>query len=174
MSRLLLILTLFSTSMIVTDFNTPAEIQKWYAVNDTVMGGESSCNFQMNDDGYARFSGQVSTANNGGFSSIRYNPGVFEIGNSKTAMIKLKGDGKNYQFRLKKNQEDYYSYIYEFETTGEWQTVEIPLDEMYASWRGRKVGVPNFDANQITEVAILIGNKKNEKFELLLDQLSFE
>ena len=42
---------------------------------------------------------------------------------------------------------------------------------MYPSFRGRKLDQPDFDHKQIEEIAILIGNKRNEKFQLLIDKI---
>jgi hypothetical protein len=86
----------------------------------------------------------------------------------------LKGDGKKYQFRVKKNQKDYYSYIYEFQTSTEWETIEIPVNKLYASFRGRTLQLPNYEGQNLEEIAFLIGNKKNENFELLIDSITVQ
>jgi hypothetical protein len=83
----------------------------------------------------------------------------------------LKGDGKKYQFRVKSKRSNYYSYIYEFQTTTDWQTIEIPIIELYALFRGRTVDIPNYDGTNLEEIAFLVGNKKNETFELIIDKI---
>ncbi|MGB3590750.1 MAG: CIA30 family protein [Nonlabens sp.] len=150
----------------LVNFEKATHLDDWYVVNDTVMGGRSSAKFELKDNQYASFYGEVSTANNGGFASVRRNFDQMNIKDCSIAVLQVKGDGKSYQLRFKKNSDDYYSYLYEFETTGEWQEINIPLNEMYASWRGRKVDLENFHANQIEELAFLIGNKRNEIFKL--------
>jgi hypothetical protein len=67
-------------------------------------------------------------------------------------VIKLQGDGKEYQFRIKSNSGDYYSYIAPFSTSGEWQEIVIPLKDMYPSFRGRKLNQPNFSKDSIEEI----------------------
>ena len=93
-------------------------------------------------------------------------------------MLKLKlscaGDGKKYQFRVKSNAGDYYSYIAPFLTSGEWQEIVIPLKDMYPSFRGRRLNQPNFSDNSIEGITFLIGNKKNERFKLLIDKIVLE
>jgi NADH dehydrogenase [ubiquinone] 1 alpha subcomplex assembly factor 1 len=42
---------------------------------------------------------------------------------------------------------------------------------MYPSFRGRTLNMPHFNENSIEEVVFLIGNKKNESFELVLDRI---
>ena len=78
---------------------------------------------------------------------------------------------KDYQLRIKDNSRNYYSYIKTFSTNGEWQEIVIPLKEMYPSFRGRRLDVPNFSHDYIEEIVFLIGNKKNENFELIIDKI---
>ena len=61
-----------------------------------------------------------------------------------------------------------------FKTTGEWQTVELKLAAFYPSFRGRKLNLPNYEAESFEEIVFLIGNKKNESFKLLLDKIELE
>ncbi|HAY89991.1 MAG TPA: CIA30 family protein, partial [Bacteroidetes bacterium] len=68
----------------------------------------------------------------------------------------------------------YHSYVYDFQTNGEWQTVTIPLAKMYPSFRGRKLNIPNFNHSQLEEIAFLIGNKKAESFELMIDKVELK
>jgi hypothetical protein len=83
----------------------------------------------------------------------------------------LKGDGKKYQFRVKANKRDYYSYIIAFKTTGDWQTIEFSLSELYPTFRGRKLDLPKFDKNTIEEIRFLIGNKKAQEFQFLIKSI---
>jgi len=162
------------SSILIFDFNTQSNIQDWIITDDIVMGGESSGTFKLDEDGFGVFSGTVSLENNGGFSSIRYRFEKLKVKNYTKIKIKLRGDGKKYQFRIKTNSNDYYSYIATFSTTGAWQEIEIPLKEMYPSFRGRKLNQPNFDNDYIQEIGILIGNKKDENFKLILDKIELK
>ena len=74
MKTLILTLTLFAfmTSITIFQFNNTSNLDDWQVVDDVVMGGKSNGNFQLNKDGYAVFSGDVSLENNGGFSSVQY------------------------------------------------------------------------------------------------------
>jgi hypothetical protein len=155
----------------VFDFNKNSELNQWYLINDTVMGGRSNSSFKINKEGHVSFSGYVTTANNGGFASVRYDCDIDDVKTASHVLLRVKGDGKKYQLRFKKERSDYYSHIYNFKTSGEWETISIPMEEMYASYRGRTLDVPNFKADQIREISILIGNKKNEEFELLIDKI---
>ena len=176
MTQLVWTLIIFSamTNPIIFDFNKESDIENWVIVDDVVMGGRSAGSFGLNEDGHGVFKGDVSLENNGGFSSVRYRFQKKEIKGSTKVVIKLKGDGKKYQFRIKANSRDYYSYIATFETNGKWQEIEIALSDMYPSFRGRRLDQPNFSSENIEEVAFLIGNKKKEEFMLLLDKIELK
>ena len=52
-----------------------------------------------------------------------------------------------------------------------WRNLLIPLKDLYPVFRGRILDIPNFDSQRIVELGFLIGNKKPEKFELLIDNI---
>ena len=161
-----------SNPALIFDFDKNVDLSNWRVVDDVVMGGRSSGNFLINDEGHAVFSGDVSLENNGGFSSVRYLfPEKKSVKSYDKIILKLKGDGKNYQFRIKHKASDYQSYIAEFTTNGEWQIIEIPLAEMYPTFRGRKLNMPDFEFEHIEELRFLIGNKKPQSFELMIDKI---
>lgn len=159
---------------IIYDFQKDAPTTNWRVVDDGVMGGLSQGKLKVDNEGNGLYSGTVSTENNGGFSSLRYRFDAIEASEDQSIVLRIKGDGKKYQFRVKDKVNQYYSYIYTFQTSGEWQTVKIPLAEMYPSYRGRKLNTPNFKHSQIEEIAFLIGNKKAESFELIIDKIELE
>lgn len=169
---LLFVITLPMTT--IMDFSTNDAASQWYIVNDTVMGGLSSSKVESGSNGNLIFSGTVSTENNGGFCMTRCSTVNSSTKGKKHILIRLKGDGKQYQFRIKPEVSLYYSYVAEFSTTGEWQTVSIPLADMRPQFRGRILNQENFNADQIAELGILIGNKKNEDFKLELDWIGLE
>ena len=168
---------ILSSSMSLTvifDFNKKSNVEDWVIVDDGVMGGRSKGNFKLSKDGFGVFEGKISLENNGGFSSLRYKFPKIETKEYSKVVLKLKGDSKQYQFRVKTNSGDYYSYITTFSTSGKWQEIEIPLKDMYPSYRGRKLDQPNFSGDYIEEIMFLIGNKKEENFKLLLDNLELK
>lgn len=160
--------------MILFDFNKNSDLSNWKVVDDVVMGGRSSGHFGINEEGHAVFQGNVSLENNGGFSSVRYTFDMKKIDNYSKINIVLKGDGKQFQFRVKSNKNDRHSYIYSFETSGEWQMISVPMSEMVPRFRGRKLDMPNYEGKILEEVAILIANKKAEAFSLTIDKIILE
>lgn len=135
------------------------------------MGGRSSGEFAISEDGHGLFEGNVSMENNGGFSSVRYPLPDMPVETDSKLRILLKGDGKAYQIRVKHVRRYEYSYIHEFETTGNWQEIEIPLGDMYPVYRGRRMNRANFNHGSIDELAFLIGNGRAQTFRLLIDKI---
>ena len=173
LTGIIILITAMNTTLIF-DFNRDSNIQDWRIVDDIVMGGKSASRFTLSPDGFGLFEGQISLDNNGGFSSVSYRFKKIKVNKDGNIIIKLKGDGKNYQVRIKDDSSHSYSYICPFATSGEWQEIKIPLKDMYPSFRGRKLDLPNFSQDSIEELVFLIGNKTPEKFTLLIDTIALD
>ena len=154
----------------IFEFGENRDLSNWYILNDGVMGGVSSSSFNIDKNGFGNFEGHVSTDNNGGFASVRYRSNIY-LNDSKSIKLRIKGDGKDYQFRIKQNSSDFESYITTFSTTGLWETIELEFKDMYPSFRGQKLDKPNFGGLKFDELSILIGNKRNESFSLKIDKI---
>ena len=159
------------TPISIFDFTTDSNLSQWTVLDDVVMGGRSSSKIYVNSEGHGVFEGHVSLENNGGFASVRYQSELMEVGQFSKCVIRLRGDGENYQFRIKSKEQDSHSYIAKFKTTGEWQTLEINMDEMTPWFRGRRLDIPNYPGNTIASISFLIGNKKAEDFKLEIDRI---
>lgn len=156
------------------DFNKNDSIDNWRVINDGVMGGLSQSEFSINSDGHGFFRGKVSLANNGGFSSVQYRFGTVDTSKFSKIQIRLKGDEKSYQFRVKANNSQRYSYIANIKTSGAWETLSIEFSEMYPAFRGRLLDLPNYSGEEMAEIAFLIGNKKEEIFDLEIDYIKLQ
>jgi NADH dehydrogenase [ubiquinone] 1 alpha subcomplex assembly factor 1 len=170
---ILLLLTFMNTTLIF-DFNKNSSNNNWEIINDGVMGGLSQGRFSIDNEGNGVFEGAISLENNGGFSSLRHAFKKINVNPKSIVSIRLKGDKKAYQFRIKDKNASYFSYITTFETSGDWQTIDIKLTDLYPSYRGRKLNLPNFSSDSFEEIVFLIGNKKNESFKLLLDKIELK
>ena len=155
------------------NFSKNDDDKGWLIVNDGVMGGLSKGRFQVIDH-KAIFSGKVSTENNGGFTMVRNQFDQKSLLSYTSFVLELKGDGKAYQFRVKSSTDQRHSYVYTFTTNGNWQKITIPFASLEPRFRGRNVSVSNFEGLQIEEVAFLIGNKREESFELVLKEINLE
>lgn len=153
------------------NFSKATDLSKWMIVDDVVMGGRSNGQLYISNNGIGVFEGKVSTENYGGFSSIRLDCESMEVEGYTTAILKVKGDGKSYQFRSKSSIYDRHSYVRSFKTSGDWEMIEISLSDMEPRFRGRNLDMPNYPAKKLSEIALLIGNKKNESFKLEIESI---
>ena len=156
------------------NFSPSSNLNNWQIMNDGVMGGVSKSNLTINNDGHAKFSGQISLDFNGGFASFRSYNQTFDLQGYSKILIYLKGDKKSYQLRLKENNSDYFSYVSTFKSSGNWEIIELLLADFTPTYRGQKLDMANFHGNSIDQIGILIGNKKNENFDLLIDKITLE
>jgi len=160
--------------MTIFDFSLESNLKNWVVRDDVVMGGRSSGSLSVNQEGHGVFNGRVSLENNGGFSSVRYRCSSLEVDKFSKVKIRVKGDGNRFQFRIKSSRRDYHSYIIYFQTTGDWQEIELPFADMYPTFRGRTLDMENYPGVIIEEIAFLIGNKKAQSFQLEIDKISLE
>lgn len=168
--KTILFLSVMNTTPIY-DFTSGSDVSTWNIVNDVVMGGVSRSAFTLDEKGNGVFAGTVSLENNGGFCMVRHGFAKISVDDYKKISIRLKGDGKRYQFRLKSDRNDYYSYVLYFNTSGDWETIVINLNDMYPVFRGQKLDMPPFSNHSIEEIGFLIGNKKEESFTLAIDKI---
>ena len=164
----------FMPQMMIFDFDKNSKIRDWRIVDDVVMGGVSKSNITINKGGNGVFSGHVSLDNNGGFSSVRHQFNSLNVSSYNKFIIRIKGDGKNYQFRVKSKLNEYHSYKYEFSTNKTWQIIEIPFDELKATFRGRLLDMDSFSNIILEEIGFLISNKKEEYFQLEIDFIKLD
>ncbi len=155
-------------------FSAQTNIKEWRIVNDGVMGGLSKSSLVLTSEGHGQFSGHVSLANNGGFASIQLNTTIKLADETKFIVLRVKGDGKRYEFRLTGDRSRPESYVHQFVTSGEWEDIKLPISEFYPQFRGRKLNIPDFNFKRIEQVSFLIANKQEEDFSLLIDWIGLE
>ena len=158
----------------IYSFTTQTKVNEWRIVNDGVMGGISKSSLVLTDAGHGQFSGHVSLANNGGFASVQLNTTIKLAEEKKFIVLRVKGDGKRYEFRLKSDISQSESYVYQFATSGEWENLKLAISDFYPQFRGRKLNIPNFNFKSIEQLSFLITNKQEEDFKLLIDWIGLE
>lgn len=171
---LALILSINPNMEKIYTFSTTTNIKEWRIVNDGVMGGLSKSSLVLTDAGFGQFSGHVSLANNGGFASIQLDTTIQLAEEMKFIVLRLKGDGKRYEFRLKGDISQSESYVHQFSTSGEWETIKLEISAFYPQFRGRTLNIPNFNYNSIEQFGFLIANKQEEDFEILIFWIGLE
>ena len=142
----------------------------WNIVNDSVMGGRSQATLKLINNTYANFKGYLSLQNNGGFSSIRayYPP---DLTNVKSIVLKVRGDGRKYNFRIRGNTESWASYTHSFDTVeGEWNEIELKIDDFYPVYRGYTLkNMPQLSEVIIKEIGIMLSDKIEASFSIDID-----
>ena len=142
----------------------------WNIVNDSVMGGRSQATLKLINNTYANFKGYLSLQNNGGFSSIRayYPP---DLTNVKSIVLKVRGDGRKYNFRIRGNTQSWASYTHSFDTVeGEWNEIELKIDDFYPVYRGYTLkNMPQLSEVIIKEIGIMLSDKIEGSFSIEID-----
>jgi Complex I intermediate-associated protein 30 (CIA30) len=132
----------------------------WGALDDVVMGGVSQSALRLAEGG-ASFSGTVSTANSGGFASVRtrnFSPPL-NLAELTGIELRVKGDGNRYKFMCRSEERwDGTAYCYSFDTTADqWITVRIPFTNMIPVIRAKTVaGIGALDASRITSMQLML------------------
>lgn len=109
------------------------EAGEWSYLADTVMGGisEGQAHYKDTSSGTEiTLSGQVSTANNGGFIQIRL-PIAKGLSTDKTGIkVKVKGNGERYYIHIRNTSTrlPWHYYQQGFNTKNTWQELKLPFE----------------------------------------------
>lgn len=128
----------------IFDFTKPTQDLKetWGALDDIVMGGVSESSIRLIDN-TALFTGNVSTANSGGFASVRTRnfESALDLTGFSGIQLRVKGDGKRYKLIVRSEAKwDGIGYCYSFDTVYNiWITVTIPFEKLIPVFRAKTV-----------------------------------
>jgi hypothetical protein len=116
--------------------NDPAK--RWEFIADDVMGGVSKGSVSFEREGgiaYARMTGRVSTANNGGFLQFRRRLDQRLSDETKGVRLVARGNNEKYFIHLRTSGTmlPWQYYQSGFEVTGTWKELKLPLDSFKAS-----------------------------------------
>jgi monofunctional biosynthetic peptidoglycan transglycosylase len=138
----------------------------WQIINDGVMGGLSRSAVDLDDHGLS-FHGSLSTANRGGFASVR---GRLPDPQERICGFRLQvsGDGRRYQFRLRESADSGDIAWRAFFDTGEdTRAVSLSLEEFEPVIRGRRVEVlPSLVDRPVNYIGLMLTSKQPGPFSL--------
>ena len=158
-----------ASEKMIFDFQAATNSTKWQVVNDDVMGGVSTSQFQLLTNGGAIFSGVVSLENNGGFASVRSTPVRENLNGTDAFVLRVRGDGRRYKFTVR-TEAGFNALNYQAEFTtkrGEWEEHRLTFKDFMPTFRGRVLtDVPPLIPSKITSVGLLISDKKAGPFRL--------
>jgi len=160
---------------VIMDFTAGGDRGEWRVINDGVMGGLSRSEFLDEGAGPGVFRGSVSLENNGGFASVRTVPADLGLDGLDGLLLRVRGDGKRYSFRLRTDDRfDGVAWSSSFDTSdGEWVTVVLPFDGFRPTWRGRLVAnTPPLNPADIRQLGLLIADKQSGPFRIEIDRIS--
>lgn len=160
------------SEILIFNFEKADEVENWRVVNDGVMGGLSQSKIINSSFGTAIFKGTVSLENYGGFASTRTIPISYDLGGYNGIRLRVKGDGKKYQFRLRTDDSfDGVSYRYEFTTEADtWIIIEIPFHGCKPVFRGRILNdVEPIIPEEIKQIGFMISDKQAGEFQIEVD-----
>ena len=162
---------IFSQNVIILDPSKKIGIDNWRIVNDGVMGGISQSNIYLNEANNILFAGNVSLENNGGFASIRRGFDGNQLKGSSVFLLRVKGDGNIYKFRLTMKG-SYANYSADFNTIkDQWMDIEIPVENFKPYYFGRSIRAPKLKVHKVNSMGILISDKQEGSFSLEIDSI---
>lgn len=156
------------TMMPLIDPTDPAELERWVAIHDTVMGGRSQGGLVI-EDGALVFVGLLSLENNGGFASVRTRPRDLGLEGKTGLTVRVRGDGRTYRLRLRDNDRfDGHAWQFEFATTaGQWTQVTAPFAAFEPVFRGRRVRVNGpLEPARVRQLGFMVADKRAGAFRL--------
>lgn len=158
-----------ATDKTLFDFQAATRSPAWEVVNDDVMGGVSTSQFQVQTNGVAVFSGMVRMENNGGFASVRSQPVRENLTGLAAFVLRVRGDGRRYKFSVRSGAGfDTPLYQCSFTTKpGEWEEHRLAFSEFVPTFRGRVLtDVPPLNPAKNNSVGFLISDKQAGPFRL--------
>lgn len=149
----------------------------WRVIVDGVMGGRSQGELTVTDHNLI-FSGTISLENNGGFASLKSPFGKYDLAGCNTVSVRFRSSGQRFYFTLENHRRFYmpnYKHLLAEIPTGEWQTVEIPLNTFAEYRMGDPTGsgVSRQILSNIIRLGFINADKQAGEFKLEIDQIEF-
>ena len=151
-------------------FSQNADLRGWKVENDSAAGGHSTSRLFINEAGNAIFTGDL-TGENEEVPSAQYTFSPIRVSDGQAIVLGLKGDGKRYQLRVESGPKSPRAYVSDFETSGEWQTIEIPFASLHAIPGGEKPDPPSFPGKTMSVIHLLAANGTTGSFQLEIDRI---
>jgi len=164
MNKIFLTLFVFFSSLVLAkdEINIPfteENARYWQYISDQTMGGVSNGQAVLDKEGdmiFARLTGNVSTANNGGFIQIRTNFSFVDLINTnkdlKGVLLNTKGNGEIYHIFIRTSEDRSYRDFYSatFTANDNWEIVDLPFTKFKHRYSNRSL-----DGNDIRTFGIV-------------------
>jgi NADH dehydrogenase [ubiquinone] 1 alpha subcomplex assembly factor 1 len=161
------------TTTPVFRFETPGSVASWEAVDDRVMGGLSSSRLVHLGSGGARFTGLVSTAQGGGFASVRSGPLPVGLDGMSGLLLVVSGDGRTYKACARTDLAfDGVLYQARFAPPeGKRVEVRLPFTAFVPTRRGRVVEAPPLTGDRVQVIGLMVSDKQAGPFALDVERI---
>ncbi len=160
---------------LIIDFGKKKAGQDWSVINDSVMGGKSEGTFTLKDNCMG-FSGFVSMANGGGFSSLKGAFRTINLSGYGTTTIRCRGEGLPIAMTLESSQNFFEPYFKISLPLGpEWKELTLNLTDFKAF----QIGAPTDSfltqsgLEQIRQIGFITDSKKEGEFSFEVDYIIF-
>ena len=164
MYKLLFLLLIFYSSVVFSKDQisipfTEENARYWQYISDQTMGGISNGQAILDKDSdmiFARLTGNVSTANNGGFIQIRTNFSFVDLINTnkdlKGVRLNTKGNGETYHIFIRTSEDRSYRDFYSatFIANENWEIADLPFSEFKHRYSNKSL-----DGNDIRTFGIV-------------------
>jgi len=160
---------------VLFEFADPNAAAAWHAIDGRVMGGVSRSTLRHDPAAHAVFEGTVCLAHDGGFASVRSDPGDRGLAGAGSCLIEVRGDTRT--FKLGLMTDDGFDSVNDQASLTpvgiDRQTLQLPLAHFRASFRGRDViGAPALDPACIRQVGLMIAAREAGPFALHIRRIS--
>ena len=155
---------------------TEENARYWQYISDQTMGGISNGQAILDKEGdmlFARLTGNVSTANNGGFIQIRTTFSFVDlINNDKNLLgvrLNTKGNGETYHIFIRTSKDRSYRDFYSatFTANDNWEIVDLPFNKFKHRYSNKSL-----DGNDIRTFGI-VAYGRNFYSDVSVSEISF-
>ena len=149
----------------------------WAVMNDGVMGGLSKGKGWLTKNSLV-LKGEISLANNGGFSSIRSQWGKLDLSEQTKVAVRYRSYGQTIALCFERSRrwwQPYYMLDLQ-PTNGEWKTITLDLKkaQKYSIARPRDAYFTKDIREEILRIGFMTNDKKETEFEFEVDYLMFK
>jgi NADH dehydrogenase [ubiquinone] 1 alpha subcomplex assembly factor 1 len=149
----------------------------WQVIVDGVMGGLSTGSVSLTEHSMV-FTGVISLANNGGFSSWRAPFGTYDLSPYQSVEIRYRSRGGDFTFMLEEDRRFWIPYFSMTlpDSDEEWTTLRLDLEKFDVRKLGEQTGknMQLTDRSEIIRMGFMKLDKQAGPFVLEVDYITFK
>lgn len=158
--------------LVLYDFNE--QQGEWASIAESTTLSRANSEFSI-QNGHLRYRGAqaAETTESNQNLAIQAVQKEIDLSSYDGILLRVKGDGKTYALDLASlGQPNLRHLQYRFETTGEWQLIKIPFEEILAPENmGYGMKASEVDWAELNVIGFVIDKGQAGSFELLIDEI---